>query len=48
MAQILGERADPVEQNTLMARASELLKLETGPRELVITLIEKVEVGGKG
>ena len=43
----LGERAEPVEQAALMERARELLKLETIPRELVVALIEKIEIGEK-
>ena len=30
-----------------MERARELLKLETIPRELVVALIEKIEIGEK-
>lgn len=43
----LGERAEPLEQAALMERARELLKLETIPRELVVALIEKIEIGEK-
>ena len=34
-------------QAALMERARELLKLETIPRELVVALIEKIEIGEK-
>ena len=34
-------------QDDLMERARELLKLETIPRELVVGLVEKIEVGEK-
>lgn len=43
----LEERKQPVNQSALMERARELLKLETIPRELVVTLIEKIEIGEK-
>lgn len=36
-----------VDQAALIERARELLKLETIPRELVVALIEKIEVGEK-
>lgn len=36
-----------MEQAALMERARELLKLETIPRELVVALIEKIEIGEK-
>lgn len=45
--QELGERTGPADQTALMDRARELLKLETIPRELVVALIEKIEVGEK-
>ena len=35
------------QQTDLMERARELLKLETVPRELVVGLIEKIEIGEK-
>ena len=41
----LAEQEKP--QNDLMSRAKELLKLETIPRELVVLLVEKVEIGEK-
>ena len=40
-------QAEPLEQAALMERARELLKLETIPRELVVALIEKIEIGEK-
>lgn len=43
----LEQQTQPVDQAALMERARELLKLETIPRELVVALIEKVEVGEK-
>ena len=43
----LGELAERLQHATLMERASELLKLETIPRELVVALIEKIEIGEK-
>ena len=45
--QELGERTEPVDRAAMMDRARELLKLETIPRELVVALIEKIEVGEK-
>ncbi len=45
--QELGEWAEPADQDAVMERARELLKLETIPRELVVALIEKIEVGEK-
>ena len=45
--QELGERTEPADQAELMNRAKELLNLETVPRELVVALIEKIEVGEK-
>lgn len=41
----LEQQTQPVDQAALMERARELLKLETIPRELVVALIEKIEVG---
>lgn len=41
----LGEQ--PQRQTDLTAKARELLKLETVPRELVVGLIEKIEIGEK-
>ena len=35
----------PQQQADLMAKAQELLKLETVPRELVVMLVEKIEIG---
>ena len=43
----LEERKQPEVQADLMERARELLKLEQVPRELVILLIEKIEIGEK-
>ncbi len=43
----MGEQAGPENKEALLARAKELLKLETVPRELVTLLVEKVEVGEK-
>lgn len=48
LAKIDGELADhekPQQQADLMERAKELLKLETVPRELVVALVEKIEIG---
>lgn len=41
------QRAQPVDQAALMERGRALLKLETIPRELVVALIEKIEIGEK-
>ena len=35
----------PQQPADLIKRAKELLKLETVPRELVVALIEKIEIG---
>ena len=43
----LAQREDTQQQTDLMERAQELLKLEIIPRELVVGLIEKVEIGEK-
>jgi len=43
----LDGQSGPEDKATMLARAKELLKLETVPRELVTLLIEKVEVGEK-
>ncbi len=43
----LDKREDCQQQTDLMERARELLKLETIPRELVVGLMEKIEVGEK-
>ena len=43
----LGEQVKSKDKEALLARAKELLKLETVPRELVTLLVEKVEVGEK-
>ena len=40
----LAERDHSEDQNSLMERARELLKLETVPRELVVGLVEKIEI----
>ena len=40
----LAERDHSEDQDSLMERARELLKLETVPRELVVGLVEKIEV----
>ena len=50
LAHIDGEliqREDTQQQTDLMERAQELLKLESVPRELVVGLVEKIEVGEK-
>ena len=50
LAHIEGEliqREDTQQQTDLMERARELLKLETIPRELVVGLVEKIEIGEK-
>ncbi len=41
----LAKRAEPTHKADIMERAQELLKLETVPRELVVLLIEKIEIG---
>lgn len=41
----LEKREQPQQQADLMEKARELLKLETVPRELVVGLIEKIEIG---
>lgn len=43
----LNKRGGDQQQTDLMERARELLKLETIPRELVVGLVEKIEVGEK-
>jgi DNA invertase Pin-like site-specific DNA recombinase len=43
----LEAQEQPSQQADLMAKAQELLKLETIPRELAVMLIEKVEIGEK-
>lgn len=45
--QELGKQVESLDHAALMERAKELLKLEAIPRELVVTLIEKIEVGEK-
>ena len=39
------DQEKPQQQADLMERAKELLKLETVPRELVVALVEKIEIG---
>ncbi len=41
----LAQREDAQQQTDLMERARELLKLETVPRELVVGLIDRIEIG---
>lgn len=41
----LSDQKKPQQQADLMERAKELLKLETVPRELVVALVEKIEIG---
>ncbi len=41
----LEKREQPQQQADLMEKARELLKLETVPRELVVGLIERIEIG---
>ena len=41
----LERREHPQQQADLMAKAQELLKLETVPRELVVGLIDRIEIG---
>ena len=43
----LAEREQPQQQADLMERAKELLKLETVPRELVVGLVDRIEIGEK-
>ena len=43
----LAQKEDAQQQTDLLERARELLKLETVPRELVVGLIEKIEIGEK-
>ena len=43
----LFQREDDQQQTDLLARAQELLKLETVPRELVVGLVEKIEISEK-
>lgn len=43
----LALRKNDPRQTDLMERARKLLKLETVPRELVVGLVEKIEVGEK-
>ena len=43
----LAHQEGPQEQACLMERARELLKLESVPRELIVALVEKIEVGEK-
>jgi len=43
----LAEREHSEDRTDLMERAQELLKLETVPRELVIGLIDRIEIGEK-
>lgn len=45
LAKELAEYEKPDQQADLMANAQELLKLETIPRELVVMLIDKIEIG---
>lgn len=48
LAKIDSELADykkPQQQADLMDRAKELLKLETVPRELIVALVDKIEIG---
>lgn len=41
----LSNQEKPQQQADLMERAKELLKLETVPRELVVALVDKIEIG---
>ena len=41
----LNKRTRPVDQVSIMDRMRELLQLETVPRELVVALVEKIEIG---
>ena len=43
----LAQREDGQQQADLMERARELLRLETVPRELVVGLIDRIEIGEK-
>lgn len=43
----LQEQEQPQRKEELIARAQELLKLETLPRELVVMLVERIEIGEK-
>ena len=43
--QELGEQELPQQQVDLMEKAQELLKLDTLPRELAVSLIQKIEIG---
>jgi len=43
----LAEQRQPEEQADLIKRAQKLLELETVPRELVLALVEKIEIGEK-
>lgn len=43
----VGQTGESQEQTDLMERAQELLKLETVPRELVVGLTDKIEIGEK-
>lgn len=43
----LADQGKPQQQAALMERARELLKLETVPRELVVALVDKIEIGEK-
>lgn len=41
----LSDHEKPQQQANLMERAKELLKLKTVPRELIVALVEKIEIG---
>ena len=41
----LDKRTRPADQGSIMDRMRELLQLETVPRELVVALVEKIEIG---
>ena len=41
----MNKRTHPVDQASIMDRMRELLQLETVPRELVVALVEKIEIG---
>ncbi|MDE6589712.1 MAG: resolvase, partial [Oscillospiraceae bacterium] len=43
----LDNRERPQPQAELMEKARELLRLETVPRELVVGLVDKIEIGEK-
>ena len=47
VGQELKECAEPLDQTAVKERAQELLKLAAVPRELVVSLVEKIEVGEK-